>query len=71
MPADEIEEAFFGVVFRHVVSFVGEISWDLVCLYIGLSVIKLVTIGKYPEGKSAVTQEIITSRWVSLSCFLE
>ena len=69
MPADEIEEAFFGVIFGHVVSFVGKILWDLVCFYIGLSVIKLVTIGK--EGKPAVTQEIFTSRWVSLSCLLE
>ncbi|WNM58925.1 hypothetical protein [Candidatus Nitrospira allomarina] len=71
MPADEIEEAFLGVVFRHVVFFVGEILWDLVCFYIFISVIKLVTIGKYPEGKSAEIPEIITSRWVSLSCFLE
>ena len=31
--------------------------------------IKLVTIGEYQKGKSAVTQERITSRWVSLSYF--
>ncbi len=28
MPADEMEEAFLGMAFRHVVSFVGEILWD-------------------------------------------
>ena len=46
MPADEIGEAFIRVIFRHIVSFVVEILWDLVSFYIGLSVVKLITLGK-------------------------
>ena len=61
MPADEIGEAFFRVVFRYVVSFVADILWNLICFYIGFPVIKLVTLGKYPEGKATMAQEIITS----------
>ena len=61
MPADEIGEAYFRVVFRYVVYFIVEILWDLVCFYVGFPLVKLVTLGKYPEEKPTVAQEIITS----------
>jgi hypothetical protein len=54
MPADKIGVAFFRVAFRYVVSFVVEILWDLIFFYIGFPVVKLVTLGKYPEGKVTV-----------------
>ena len=49
------------MVFRHALSFVGEILLDLVCFLLGLSRIKLVPNGKYPEGKCTAAQEIINS----------
>lgn len=61
MPADEIGEALFRVVFRGAIYFVVEILWWLVCYYVGLPIVKIVTLGKYPDEKPTVSQEIITS----------
>ncbi len=61
MPADEIGEAFFRVVFRAIVYFVVEILWSVVCYYVGLPVVKLITLGKYPDEKPTVGQEVIIS----------
>lgn len=61
MPADEIGEAFFRVVFRYVVSFVADILWNLICFYIGFPVVTLVSLNIYPERKATVAQEMITS----------
>ena len=61
MPIDEIGETFFRVIFRAVVYFVVEILWWVVCFYIGLPVVKLVTLGKYPDDKPTVGQEVIIS----------
>ena len=59
MPADEIGEAVFRVVYRYVVSFIVEILWDLICFYIGFPVVKLVTLGKYPEGTGSTIKDPI------------
>ena len=61
MPADEIGEALFRVVFRGVIYFVVEILWSIVSFYVGLPIVKLLTFGKYPAEKPTVSQEIITS----------
>ena len=54
MPADEIGEALFRVVFRVVVYFVEAILRNLVFFYVGLPVVQLVTLGKFPEKKATV-----------------
>ena len=59
MPVDEIGEAFFRVAFRAVVYFVVEIIWWVLCFYTPM--VKLLTLGKYPEEKPTVSQEVITS----------
>lgn len=61
MAADEISEAFLRVVFRYVVYFFVEILWELICYYIGFSVVRLVTLGKYPQDQPTMAQEIIAS----------
>ncbi len=61
MPVDEIGEAFFRVAFRAVVYFVVEIIWWVLCFYTGFPMVKLLTLGKYPEEKPTVSQEVITS----------
>lgn len=69
MPADEIGEALFRVVFRSVIYFVVEILWWMVCFYVGFPMVKIVTLGKYPEEKPTLSQEIITSA-VGFLCLL-
>ena len=61
MPADEIGEVFFRVVLRGVGYVLVEILWNIVCYYVGLPIIKLVTLGKYPEQNPTVVQEAVTS----------
>ncbi len=61
MAADEIGEAFLRVVFRYVVYFFVEILWELICYYIGFPVVRLVTLGKYPQDQPTMAQEIIAS----------
>ena len=61
MPADEIGEVFFRVVLRGVVYVVVEVLWNILCYYVGLPVIKLLTLGKYPEEKPTLAQEAMTS----------
>lgn len=61
MPADEIGEALFRVVFRGVIYFVVEILWWIVCFYVGLPIVKIATLGRYPEETPSPSQEIITS----------
>ena len=61
MPADEIGEVFFRVVLRGVGYVLVEVLWEIVCYYVGLPVIKLVTLGKYPDNNPTVVQESITS----------
>ena len=61
MPADEIGEVFFRVVLRGIVYVVVEVLWESVCYYVGLPVIKLVTLGKYPDNNPTVVQEAMTS----------
>ena len=61
MAADEIAEVFFRVVLRGVGYVVVEVLWGMVCYYVGLPVMKLVTLGKYPDESPTVVQEAITS----------